>query len=115
VKRQQDTPPPFIQSLLDSGTLVEVTKFSKFLSACAILHYGQPHLPKATIWASYRLPLSITLSFTGMVQTLPHWMDDPAIVALLPAAADSSKQLPGRASHAFPASSSGAAKTSNVD
>ena len=32
----QDTAPDFIQNLLDSGTLTEVTKFSKFLSGYAI-------------------------------------------------------------------------------
>jgi hypothetical protein len=63
----QDTAPDFIQNLLDSGMLVEVTKFSKFLSAVSILHHDT-------------------------VSTLPHWMNDEAIKQLLPSFIDSPKQ-----------------------
>ena len=34
----QDEAPEYINSLLASGTLQEVTKFSKFLTGCALLH-----------------------------------------------------------------------------
>ncbi|KAK3264827.1 hypothetical protein CYMTET_26456, partial [Cymbomonas tetramitiformis] len=51
----QDAAPPFIQHLLEGGMLTEVTKFSKFLSGCAILHPGK-------------------------LSMLPHWMDDAAVL-----------------------------------
>uniref|UniRef100_A0A7S0QT37 VTC domain-containing protein n=1 Tax=Pyramimonas obovata TaxID=1411642 RepID=A0A7S0QT37_9CHLO len=51
----QDEAPPYIQSLLEGGMLQEVTKFSKFLTGCAILHKDK-------------------------LKVLPHWMDDEAII-----------------------------------
>jgi SPX domain protein involved in polyphosphate accumulation len=53
----QDEAPAYIQSLLDGGMLREVTKFSKFLTGCALLHTDRLKVALRSLNHAQKLPL----------------------------------------------------------